>query len=382
MKRVLFLIVFLILLPLCAGQARAETDESPVPPEIKSSGQTQETGQLEEEAKQLEDALPAEAREVLGDISATDVGSGSSGIDAILDGLKENGLGIFKTALKSGVLMLTVVLLTALASSAMDDGGPRDAVSLAGAIAVSAIAVDNINSFIGLGMSTLNTLSDFSKAILPALCTAAVSAGAFTSASAKYAATAMFMDVLISVGTKLIMPLISAYIAAIIAGAVLGKETLTRVADMLKWICTTALTLLVMAFTAYLSLTGIVSGKADEVAIRAAKTTLGTLLPVVGGVISDAAETLVAGAGIIRNSIGVFGLLAVAAVCLMPILRLGAHYLVFKGTAALSEALTDKRMAELIGGVGTAFGLVLGLVGAAGIMLFISIFASMKAVGM
>lgn len=378
MKKIFFILILLSFLPLFPGQAHAETSESVVPPDIKSQEQSL---QMEDETQELEGVLPEEAREVLGDISVSDIAGGQDGLDAILDELKENGVGIFKTALKSGVLILAIVLLTALASSAMSDGGPKDAASLCGAIAVSVVAVDNVNSFIGLGMSTLNTLSDFSKAILPTLCTAAVSAGAFTSASAKYAATALFMDILITVGTKVIMPLISAYIAAIIAGAALGKETLTKVADMLKWICTTALTLMVTAFTVYLSLTGIISGKADEVATRATKSALGALLPVVGGVISDAAETLVAGAGIVRNSIGVFGLLAVAAVCLMPILRLGAHYLVYKGTAALSEALTDKRMSELIGGVGTAFGLVLGLVGAAGIMLFISIFSSMRAVG-
>jgi stage III sporulation protein AE len=378
----LFLILIFFSIPLRAGAARAEIIESPAPPQISDeTAEKPQSNGLDGEAESLNDALPEEAQEILGDVSVSDIGGGLDGIDAIVEALKENGIGIFKSALKSGVLILTIILLTALACSAMSDGGPRDAVSLCGAIAVSAVAVGNVNSFIGLGMNTLYTLSDFSRAVLPTLCAAAVSAGAFTSASAKFAATTMFMDMLVTLGAKVIMPLISAYIAAVIAGAALGKDTLNRVADMLKWVCTTCLTLLVLAFTTYLSLTGIISGKADEVAARAAKSALGALLPVVGSVISDAAETLVAGAGILRNSVGVFGLLAIAAVCLIPILRLGAHYLVYKGTAALSEALSDKRMAQLVDGVGTAFGLVLGLVGAAGIMLFVSVFSSMRAVG-
>ncbi len=339
------------------------------------------TPEMQEQSQNLESSLPDEARDIVGEINLTDLTSGQKGLDALMDSIKENGLGIFKISVKSGVMILTIVLLTALATSAMSEGGAKDTVSLCGVIAVSAVAIDNMSSFIGLGISTLNTLSDFSKAILPTLCAAAVSAGAFTSAAAKYAATAMFMDILISIGTKIIMPLITGYMAAIISGAALGKDTLTRVADMLKWICTTALTLLTMAFTAYLSITGLVSGKADEVTARMTKTALGTLLPVVGETISSAAETLVAGAGIVRNTIGIVGLLAVAAVCLIPVLKLGAHYLVYKGTAALSETLTDKRMAELISGVGTAFGMVLALVGVAGAMLFISIYSSMKAVG-
>lgn len=365
MKKLVFaLLMLLFILPFLTGQASAEEAVPPTP---------------EVDTGKLESALPDEARDVLGGIGVND--DGQKGLDALMDELKENGLGIFKSALKSGVMILTIVLLCALAASAMDEGGAKDTVNLCGAIAVSAVAVDNVGTFIGLGINTLNTLSDFSKALLPTLCAASVSAGAFTSASAKYAATALFMDVLLTVGTRVIMPIVSAYIAAVIAGAALGKDTLSRVANMLKWICTTALVLLVMAFTGYLSLTGIISGKADEVAARLTKTAIGTVLPVVGDIISEAAGTLVAGAGILRNSIGVFGLLAVAAVCVSPFLRLGAHYLVYKGTAALSEALTDKRMADLIGGVGTAFGMVLGLVGAAGAMLFISVISSMKAVG-
>ena len=262
----------------------------------------------------------------------------------------------------------------------MSEGGIRDMVSLGGTVAVSAIAISDVHSFLGMGMETLLSLSDFSKALLPTMCAAAASAGAFTSASAKYAATALFMDVLITIATNVIMPLISIYLAAVIANAVLSKDTLANVSKLLKWLCTSALTLLTLAFTSYLGMTGLISGKADEFATKLTKTALGSVLPVVGSIVSDTAETLVAGAGILRNAIGVFGFLAVAAICLTPFLTLGLHYLVYKGTAAFSEALADKRMAELISDVGAAFGMLLALVGAGGIMLFFSLISSMKAV--
>ena len=134
-----------------------------------------------------------------------------------------------------------------------------------------------------------------------------------------------------------------------------------------------------LAFTTYLGMTGLVSGKADEFATKLAKSALG-VLPVVGSIVSDTAETLVAGAGVLRNAIGVFGFLAVASICLTPFITLGVHYLVYKGTAALTQAFADKRMAELISEIGAAFGMLLALVGAGGIMLFLSVISSMKAV--
>ena len=338
-------------------------------------------GQLENEAGLLENAIPENARELLGNIKLYEVSDAEGFLERVVDNIRENGLGIVKIALKSGVIMLTIVLLCSLAQAAMKDSASRQSISLCGSVAISAIAVDSMQGFIGLGMKTVQSLSDFSKILLPTLCAAAVSSGAVTSATAKYAATAMFMDILISIGSKLVLPLICAYIAAVIGGAALGKSMLTRVAAMLKWVCTSMLMLMVMAFTAYLSLTGLISGKADQVAVRAARSMLGTLLPIVGGVLSDAADTILAGAGIVRNSIGIFGLLVILAACLMPVLKLLAHYLVFKGTAALSEAFTDKPMAELISGIGSAFALILGLVGSVGVMLFISIYSSLGAMG-
>ncbi|MEA4895331.1 MAG: stage III sporulation protein AE [Oscillospiraceae bacterium] len=382
MKNTRMIICGILVLFSISGFARAEPAdrsavvteaEDIVPPAIAEQSEVLDT-------ESVTDALPQDAKKILGDLSLTDTDMGNKGFQAVLDTIKESIFGIFKNALSSAAKIMTIVVLCTAATSAMSEGGVRDMVSLGGTVAVSAIAISNVNSFIGMGVKTLTALSDFSKALLPVMCSAAASAGAITSASAKYAATALFMDILLTISVNIMLPLISLYLAAVIANAALPKDSLANVAKLLKWICTTGLTLLMTGFTAYLGMTGLISGKADEVATRLAKTALGTALPVVGSIISDTAETLVAGAGIIRNAIGVFGFLAVAAICLTPFLSLGLHYLVYKGTAAFTEAMADKRLAELVSDVGAAFGMLLALVGCGGIMLFFSILSSMKAV--
>ena len=371
MKSLRLLLTCVFAVCLLSGTVQAEDEV--VPPSVVEQEEALDTdGVL--------DALPQEAGEILGEVSLTDTEMGDTGFKAILETIKESVFGIFKNALGSAAKILTVIVLCTAATSAMSEGGIRDMVSLSGTVAVSAIAISDVHSVLGMGMETLLSLSDFSKALLPTMCAAAASAGAFTSASAKYAATALFMDVLITIATNVIMPLISIYLAAVIANAVLLKDSLANVSKLLKWVCITALTLLMLAFTTYLGMTGLISGKADEFATQLTKTALGTVLPVVGSIVSDTAETLVAGAGILRNAIGVFGFLAVAAICLTPFLTLGLHYLVYKGTAAFSEALADKRMAELVSDIGAAFGMLLALVGAGGMMLFFSVISSMKAV--
>lgn len=384
MKKARLILCCIFLGLMLSGFARAETDAGQAETDAASSAVVPPTVAEQAEVMGTDGvtgSLPQDAREILGDISLADSGMGEKGFQAVLNAVKEGTLGIFKNALSSAAKILTVIILCSAAGSAMNDGGAKDMVNFGGTVAVSAIAVSNAHSFIGMGMQTLLTLSDYSKALLPVMCTAAASAGAITSASAKYAATALFMDVLITISVNIILPLISIYLAAVIANAALARDSLANVAKFLKWLCTTALTLLMLTFTSYLGMTGLISGKADELAAKITKSALGTVLPVVGSIVSDTAETLVAGAGILRNAIGIFGFLAVAAICVTPFLTLGLHYIVYKGTAAFSEALADKRMAELISDVGAAFGMLLALVGCGGMMLFFSVISSMKAVG-
>lgn len=332
-----------------------------------------------EKIDEIQQALPEEAGDLLDGISPEDAGAGQKGLDAIIARIKDSG-NIFKKAIASAVMILVIVLLSSIVISALEDGGVKDAVTLVSLIAVAAACVENASSYISMGVDTLNSLSDFSRVLLPTMCTAAVSSGALTSAAAKYAATVLFMDVLLNVGIKVIVPLILLYLASVIASAMFGKDTIGNISKFLKWLCTTGLTLFVTCFTAYLSITGIITGKSDEMAAKVTKTALGTLLPVVGDAVSSAASTIVAGAGILRNSIGVFGLVGVAAICITPFLTLGAYYLAYKGAAALTLAVSDKRMSDFIDGVGTAFGLMLALIGSGGVILFISLVSSMKAV--
>jgi len=290
--------------------------------------------------------------------------------------------GVFREASRSAAIVMVVALLISLAGSIYTGSGSDipNFVPLVGVLAVAGIAVGSSSAFIGLGANTLQQLDQFSSALLPTMAASGVASGAITSAAAKYAGTVLFMDILMSVSARVVMPLIYAFIASSIGAAALDSDGLRGTAKLLKWVTGVLITTIMLTFVGYLTVTGVVSGSADVVTTRIARTTISAVLPVVGGIVSDAAETVLAGAALVRNGIGVLGLLAVLALCLIPILQLGAHYLMFKAASGLSGSLTDKRVGELIGDLGTAFGMVMGLTGAGAIMLFFSILSTMRVV--
>lgn len=370
-------VVFLLTTPALALNESDGPDDSG-----KTAGITAEDVQNTQadvlETDKLEKALSEDAEKMLGDMKITDSLDLSGGVQKLLTGLQSELGNIVTSGLKSAALILMIAILCSTVSTAFE-GGAKYAV-LAAVLAISALSVSNVHSFIGLGGRTLDELNTFSKMLLPTLTTAAAASGAITSAAAKYAATALFMDILMTVSQSVVMPLIYAYTATSIAEAALGGDGLSGASNLIKWLGRTIMIGIVLIFLAYLSLTGVISGTTDAVTTKALKTTISTVLPVVGSIIADASETVLAGASILRNAIGIFGFLAVAATCLFPFLHLGVNYLLYKAAAGLSGAIADGKIAKLVNSVSTAFGMMLGLVGASALMLFMSIISVVKVV--
>ena len=159
----------------------------------------------------------------------------------------------------------------------------------------------------------------------------------------------------------------------------MGQESL---AEAIRKAVSWALGGSLAAFTLYLTLTGAVSGAADQAAVRAAKAVLSGTVPVVGGILSDAAETLLAGAGVLRGGIGIFGTLGVLAICAYPFLHLGIQYLLYRGAGFLAEAAGGGPLPKLIGGLGSAFALVLGMTASCAAVIIVAIAAAMGAAGL
>ena len=302
------------------------------------------------------------------------------GLQTILNTGSGQISGVVRKAVRSGVLLLTVVLLCGLAEGLYGGMGvsqTTDVVAIVGALAITAVAVADANSLIGMGREALEQMETFSKILLPTITAAA---GSPSGAVARQLATMLFSDILITLINRLLLPLVYTYIAACVAYAAVGNEGLKRIAGTLKWVVTSILTVVLLVFVGYLTVSGVIAGSTDAVTVKAAKFTMSSLVPVVGGILSDAAETVLAGAGILKNAVGVFGMLAVLCMCVAPFLQLGIHYLTYKVTSALSATVSSGRVAGLIDQIGGAFGLVLGMTGASALLLLISMVSAITAV--
>lgn len=328
---------------------------------------------------------PEELRRLDPETAAAVEAAGETGLASVLgdvlrralDGTRETLLGGARAVCR---LMAGTVLLGAVES--LFPGEKEKTArwtAAAGALWVTAACAGDMSALIGQGRETIGEIDLMSKGLLPVLAGAAAASGGVTAASARQSAAALFSDILITAIDRLLLPMVYLYIGCAAAGAVLEGETMDRIGDLIKKGIGWALGLLVGAFTAFLTVTGAVAGNADERLVKAAKASVSAAVPVVGSILADASESVLAAAGMLRSVAGAFGAAGLLALCAAPFLHLGVQYLLYQGAAVVASAAGPGKLGRLISRLGDAFALVLAMTASAAVMLLISIVSSLTA---
>lgn len=327
-------------------------------------------------------ALPKQAEDLLEDIDISNVDGFSEGVSRILNHMGDCVEGVFRQRVRGVASILLVIVLCGLIDGFYlgTKGKSTPFLPMAGALSITLLTAGSLDSLIGMGAETIGELTLFSKALLPTLAAATAATGAITTATFQQVTTVFFVDLLLNLVDGLLLPMVYLYIGVLTAASCLPGYQLEAIAEGLKKILTWILTTSLLIFTVYLSVVRVISGAADGAAVKLTKSVISSVVPVVGGIIAEASETVLTGASLLKNTIGIFGMLGILAVCAYPFLQLGIQYLLYKVTAFLAASVGTPVLCKLINGLAGAFGLVLGMTGACALLLLVSILSSVAAV--
>ena len=306
-------------------------------------------------------------------------GSLTDGVGRILSRAGSLVSGVFRQRLRGIASILLAVVLCSAARGMLPEERNM-AVSLAGALAVTALSAGSLEDFIGMGWNTIRELDTFSRALLPALAAATAASGSPTTATMQQVLGMFLAEALLYLINTLLMPLTYLYIGVLTASCALEGDHLALLAAGLKRAVSGILTTALLGFTIYLSVSRVLSGAADGAAVRIARAAVSGMVPVVGGILAEASEAVLAGAGMLKNSIGVVGMLAVLAACAAPFVQLGIQYLLYKAAAFLAAAVGMPDLCRLLDGLGGAFALVLGMTASCALLLLVSVLCFVSAV--
>jgi stage III sporulation protein AE len=327
----------------------------------------------------VESALPGDARDMMGGAGIDQNLNFGDSIKAIFGKLMGGLRSYLGTAIMGGVKLFAVAVMCGICASLSDR--LKRATAIAGTLAVTLIAAGDMGNLIGMGVSTVRELAAFGKVLMPVLAAAAAASGSVGASGAAYLAVMFVTDMIITLIADVMTPLCWAYVALLAAGGATGNEGLYDLAKALKTGITFVLKIIVGMFIGYLTVSGVITGATDALTVKSVKLAA-SVIPVAGSVISDAAEAVVAGAGIVRGVTGVFGILGIIAMAGLPVLRTALQYLVFRGASLLAGIAGADGMDKLLSGFGDAFSVVLGLTGVCALLLVIGIFITAAGVGM
>lgn len=271
------------------------------------------------------------------------------------------------------IIIATAAGILNILKCSLGPGGSGDAAFFS-CFTLTAIAISKLlTTAIGYGANVIEHLTGFITKICPVITILLVSSGKAASAGSFYPVLSASIYAVSFIIDKFIIPLI--YLSAIlgivnnIGERVQLKNLNNLIKSFSKWILTGILTV----FTGINAIYGFSVPVLDAVSLKALKFTVGSCVPVVGGLVSDTVETVLSGAKLMKNAVGTAGIISVITICLVPIIKLGAIILMLKLAAASVEPITDKRICNMINDIISPITMIFSMVVSAAMLFIISI---------
>lgn len=247
-------------------------------------------------------------------------------------------LSIFVIALLSGIIGVFN----------QGKGGVNEAAFFACFCLMTIAVIKIIVLGVGYASDVIGGMTTFVTKLAPMLALLLVSSGYSASAAAFYPVFSSAVWVISTVMEKCIVPLI--YIGCVtgIVNNISQRTRLNNLNRLIKsfsrWILTGVLTI----FSAINAIYGFCTPTLDGVGIKTVKFAVGSIVPVVGGFLSESIDTVIGGAHLIKNAVGTAGIITLIVTSAAPALKITAIMIMLKVASALIEPVSDKRFADMI----------------------------------
>ena len=200
-------------------------------------------------------------------------------------------------SLRGAMALMLLSLLCGLIEGTAESAGetPARYAGYLGVLGAAALSAGDLSALIGLGVETMDELSAMAKLLLPTIAAAMAGGGCVGSASVWQVGALMLSDIFLSLMRDVLVPVRYCMIGTAAAGALLEQSRLSLLSKGIGKLLSWGLSAILIVFTAFLSVSNLLAGSADRLAVKVGKTVISGAVPVVGGILSDATEAVAAG---------------------------------------------------------------------------------------
>lgn len=220
-----------------------------------------------------------------------------------------------------------------------------------------------------------------SNVVTPVMISAVTLTGATTTASILSPMAALCAGLIENFLCTIGLALCGGAAAVAMAGNLSEHFSLNKLFKLLKGILNWTVGILMTAFMGILSVQGLLGTTHDSAAVRTVRYAVESIVPVIGGEVSDTMDSLVSSAMVMKSAVGVTGMLLVLTVCLEPILSLAASMLSLKLAAAIIEPAADKGIANITEQFGDVAEMLLAACIGCAVLVFMLLGACLTAAG-
>ncbi|QXM06016.1 stage III sporulation protein AE [Crassaminicella indica] len=240
-------------------------------------------------------------------------------------------------------------------------------------LVIVAIAIKSFSIATSIGIDAIDEMISFMQALLPILLTLLMSMGAVTSTAIFQPVIVASVSVVSTLMQNIILPMIFFSVILSIVNNLSSKIHISKLASLLKQTCIILIGFILTIFTGIITIQGLTASTADGITIRTAKFAVDRFIPVVGGFVSDAFDTILGCSLLIKNAVGALGIILLIIIIAMPLLKILTLIFIYKMTAAIIEPITENQLVNCLNDMSNAMVLILGTVISVAIMFFFTV---------
>ena len=229
-------------------------------------------------------------------------------------------------------------------------------------IMISVVILASFSNCLTIVKDTIQDLVGFTNSILPILITLMLTTGAITSASVVQPILLLLISFIGNTIINFILPIILISTSLNIISQISNEIKVSKISKFLNsstiWILGVIMTLFVTVLSLESSLTQTVDGGTA----KTAKAAVSTVIPVVGQILGDATDAVIGCAGILKNAVGLIGIIVIIGICLTPIIKLTILTVMYSFMSAICEPIADTRIVNLLEKISETFKILLAIV--------------------
>lgn len=252
---------------------------------------------------------------------------------------------LFHEILTNGKLLGMLILLTVFSMllQTMQNAFEHQAVSkVAYGIVYMILAIFALNSFhvaANYTVEAIHNMNSFIIALIPLLLALMASTGSIVSVAFFHPFIILLVDTAGLLIQHFVLPLLFLSTLLSIVSTLTDHYKVTQLANLLRGVAIGVMLAFFTVFLGVISVQGATTAVADGVAIRTAKFITGNFIPVIGRMFTDATDTVLSASLLLKNTIGIAGVVILLILCAFPALKVLSLALIYQIASAILQPL-------------------------------------------